>query len=413
MKSGGGEPAASLRVHQAASFAGPRGDDQFAQPLRHRDEVGRIGHFDRARPRKRHFGVVDDLARPRPHHADAVGEIAGFLQIVGDEQHRGPQLHPQLLHDRPQFLAGELIERAERLVEHQKLRLVHQRAAQRGALQHAAGQLPGMLVAEIGEPDFLEQRFGAVAKFGLALGAVLLPKRRHDLQRQHDVVAHRQPRQHGRVLERHADAHRLGADLAAGDIDVAGARVDQPGHELEDGRLAAAGRTDQRDEIALLEAQVGQAERVDLLLAAPVGQRHVLQARRKYPECARLGVGWRGHAALLLAASVPLADDRLHRQLGVAHRRCRHVLDRVHRAAPAARAVDERAVLHDEAAAHQRVERQAFHAAAVPRRDFRARLQRGIVDGVLARKIDDREIGIGTGRNRALARIEAPDSAPD
>ena len=68
-------------------------------------------------------------------------------------------------------------------------------------------KLPRMLVAEVCEADFLEQRFGAVAKFGLALAPVLLAKRRHDLERQHDVVAHRQPRQHGRVLERHADAH--------------------------------------------------------------------------------------------------------------------------------------------------------------------------------------------------------------
>ena len=47
----------------------------------------------------------------------------------------------------PQLLAGEGIERAERLVEHQQVRLVDQRAAERGALLHAAGQLPGILVA--------------------------------------------------------------------------------------------------------------------------------------------------------------------------------------------------------------------------------------------------------------------------
>ena len=31
--------------------------------------------------------VVDDAARPRAHHADAVGEIAGFLQVVRDQKH--------------------------------------------------------------------------------------------------------------------------------------------------------------------------------------------------------------------------------------------------------------------------------------------------------------------------------------
>ena len=64
----------------------------------------------------------------------------------------------------PQLLAGELIERAERLVEHQQLRLVDQRAAERGALQHAAGELPGIFVAEAREPDLREQRLDAVAE---------------------------------------------------------------------------------------------------------------------------------------------------------------------------------------------------------------------------------------------------------
>ena len=285
------EPAAELRVHQAASFAGRAVTMSSRSRCVIETKLGRVGHFDGARPRERHFGVVDDLSRPRPHHANPVGEIAGLFQIVGDQQHGRPHLHPQVLHDRPQLFAGELIERAERLVEHEKLRLVHQRAAQRGALQHAAGQLPGMLVAEIGEADFLQQRFGAVAEFGLALCAVLFAKRRHDFQRQHHVVAHRQPRQHGGILKCHADTNRLGADLAAGDIDIAGAGVEQPGHELEDGGLSAARRSDQRDKVALLQAQIGQAKRVDLLFIAPVSQRHAFQfdeVIRRAPRVSKL-----------------------------------------------------------------------------------------------------------------------------
>ena len=116
------------------------------------------------------IGIVDDAAGPRLHHADAVGEKAGLLQVVRDEQHGRLPRDPEVLHDRPQFLAGELIERAERLVQHQELRIVNQRAAERGALHHAAGQLPGILVAEAVEPDLLEQRVDAIAEFGLALG---------------------------------------------------------------------------------------------------------------------------------------------------------------------------------------------------------------------------------------------------
>src|SRR3954467_12388462 len=43
------------------------------------------------------------------------------------------------------------LERAERLVEHQQIRLVDQRAAERGALLHAAGELPWEFVALPGE----------------------------------------------------------------------------------------------------------------------------------------------------------------------------------------------------------------------------------------------------------------------
>ena len=133
--------------------------------------------------------VIDDATGPRAHHADVVGEISGLAQVVGDEQYGRPAYEPQLLEDRPQLLARELVECAKRFVEQQKLRIVDQRAAERRALEHAAGKLPGMLVAETFEPDLRKQRFDAVAKLPAAFGAVRAAERRHDLERQHDVVA--------------------------------------------------------------------------------------------------------------------------------------------------------------------------------------------------------------------------------
>ena len=75
--------------------------------------------------------------------------------------------HPELLQDRPQLLARELVERAERLVEQQQARLVDQRAAEIGALQHAAGKLPGIAAAKALQADLLQQRIGLVAEFGV------------------------------------------------------------------------------------------------------------------------------------------------------------------------------------------------------------------------------------------------------
>ncbi len=110
----------------------------------------------------------------------------------------------------PQFLAREGVERAERLVQHQQLRLVDQRAAQRGALLHAAGQLPGIFAAEAAEPDRGEQVLGARDIFRL-VAADLAAMRLHDLQRQQQVFERGAPGQQRRRLERHAgDLDRLG-----------------------------------------------------------------------------------------------------------------------------------------------------------------------------------------------------------
>jgi hypothetical protein len=57
----------------------------------------------------------------------------------------------------PQSCSREGIERRERLVEEQKIRLVDQGAAEVGALLHAAREPVGRMVGEAGEPDGREQ----------------------------------------------------------------------------------------------------------------------------------------------------------------------------------------------------------------------------------------------------------------
>ncbi len=81
----------------------------------------------------------------------------------------------------------------------------------------------------------------------------------------------------------------------------------------------------------------------------------------------------------------------------------------MHGAAPAARLRNQRPVFHDKASAHQRMNRQTLHAAAVPWRDAGARLQRCVGDGPFPPQIDDREVGVGARHDRPLARIEPPD----
>ena len=59
-------------------------------------------------------------------------------------------------------LARQRIERAERLVHQQDLRIARQRPADAGALLHAAGQLVGISVAEFAKPGHRKQPVDAI-----------------------------------------------------------------------------------------------------------------------------------------------------------------------------------------------------------------------------------------------------------
>jgi hypothetical protein len=62
------------------------------------------------------------------------------------------------------MVAHDLVERAERLVHQQKVGVEGESARDRGALLHAAGQLPGEFLLE---PCQVDQRQRALDPFGL------------------------------------------------------------------------------------------------------------------------------------------------------------------------------------------------------------------------------------------------------
>ena len=82
---------------------------------------------------------------------------------------------------------------------------------------------------------------------------------------------HLEPRQHSGVLESHADLYRLGGDLAPADDDDAGARREQSADELQNRRLAASRRADQRHELALPNLERCRVECLERLRTAAVG----------------------------------------------------------------------------------------------------------------------------------------------
>ena len=94
----------------------------------------------------------------RSAERDRLGDVVGH-------EHDGlaaeiPQLEQVLL----QLRARLRIERAERLVHQDHRRIVDQRADQRGALAHAAGELVRIMVLEAGKPDGADQHVGARAR---------------------------------------------------------------------------------------------------------------------------------------------------------------------------------------------------------------------------------------------------------
>ena len=138
-------------------------------------DVARVGA---ARP-----AAGDDLGDPpgpRRHDHHPVGQHHGLRDRVGHEQHRGAGLQrdPQQLGLHP--LAGHLVQRAERLVHQQQLRARRQRPGDGHPLLHAAGELAGPGLRELGQPDQLQQ-------LGRARPALRLGHPVH-VQRQLDVL---------------------------------------------------------------------------------------------------------------------------------------------------------------------------------------------------------------------------------
>jgi hypothetical protein len=136
----------------------------------------------------------------------------------------------------------------------------------RGALLHAPGQLPRMVLAEPAQLHELEHRVGLRAARGL-VGP-------DDLEGQLHVAADGPPVEEDGGLEDHpVVVIEAGlADRLAVDRDGPGGDGGQVRDDAQQRALAAARRADERDELALSDGQVHVPERLDrgAILAAPV-----------------------------------------------------------------------------------------------------------------------------------------------
>ena len=125
--------------------------------------VEQIGGADEARDERRRRLLVDRARRrdlldaAGAHHGDAVGDRQRLLLVVRHVEHRDAE---QLLQaaDLAAHLDAQLgVEIGERLVEQQHMRLDHDGARDRDALQLAAGELMRPALAVAVELDQLQR----------------------------------------------------------------------------------------------------------------------------------------------------------------------------------------------------------------------------------------------------------------
>ena len=183
----------------------------------------------------------------RGHDEQAFAEEQGFFHAVGDEDDRlagvAPQLQDQGLH----LLPRQRVQRPQRLVHQDELRVVGEAAGQGDALLHAARQLVDRLVPEPLEADGVEQV--------LHPGGDLAGRCAAHLRAEADVLGDVQPLEQRALLEHHPALRRGGGDLVRAEHRLPAGGGEESGEDVEKGGLAAPRRPEHRQDAARIELE--------------------------------------------------------------------------------------------------------------------------------------------------------------
>ena len=211
---------------------------------------------------------------PEVERHDAVAETHDEVHVVLDEA------------DRRALLVGVADEIAngidprrgdarDRLVEEQQLRLRGKADGKRQGLLPAVGELPRVLVAAVGHSEVLEHLVRPFEEVRFLVPNPPGTKERADrtgppleLKRVGDVVAHREAAEQQVELERphhSAPGNQVGArsgDVRASKEDLSRRRLEKPGDEVEQRRLARAVRPDDAEDLPFPDVKVEPVDRV-------------------------------------------------------------------------------------------------------------------------------------------------------
>ena len=189
------------------------------------------------------------------HQEHPVGHQHGLFLVMGHEQGGQAEGLLNLADLVAQMSTNAGVQRRQRLVHQQYLGFHHQRACQCHPLALPARQLVGKLVRLVLHL-YQAQHLVHPAR-ALVTGDLL------HAQAEGDVVGDLEVGKQRIVLKHHADSTSLGrqaGDLVTADVDAAGVQRGQPCDGPQQGRLAAAGRPQQGDELAMLDIGVDVGE---------------------------------------------------------------------------------------------------------------------------------------------------------
>ncbi len=231
------------------------------------------------------LGVGDLFDVTVEHDGDAVAHRHRFFLVVRDEDECDSKSRLQQLQFDLHLLAQLAVECAERFVEQQDARPVHQSARDCDTLLLAARHLARSALCELRHLHHVERLGDALCH--LRLGHAFLSQTvRH-------VFRHRHVREECVVLEHRVDValvRRNSLHVFAGDADESFVGLLEPGKHAQRGGLAATARAEQREKLAGFNLEVDLVDGDHLAVAL----RHIDEFdrttlsthRRLSPPCA-------------------------------------------------------------------------------------------------------------------------------
>src|SRR5207244_5267684 len=196
------------------------------------------------------------------HHRDAIGHHQRFALVVRDEDRGDAEapLQPGDLHSH--LLAQLQVEVRQWFVQQKDRGPYHQRPRQRHTLALSARELERPALGESAE-------LHEIQRLAHALLAFLFFDISH-LQTEGHVLASGHMREERVVLEHHADIpleRRQARHGLALEVDLTRRRREKTRDQAERGRLAAAGGTEQRHELAFADLEIDTRDRYGVAIA--------------------------------------------------------------------------------------------------------------------------------------------------